>query len=89
MLAVQFNNTEWRTAAVNVTFSSPKIIPAVAVNVVEFVPAGTITEPDPSNSRALLLYSNTSVPSAGAAPFNVTVHVVEAPEFKLFGLQAN
>jgi hypothetical protein len=61
----------------------------VTVNVVEFAPAGTMTELDPSSNRVLLLNSTTSVPSAGAAPFNVTVHVAEAPEFKLFGLQLN
>ena len=64
-------------------------LPAVAVNVVELVPAGTMTELDASCSNALLLDSKTSVPPTGAAPFNVTVHVPEAPEFKLFGLQAN
>jgi len=64
-------------------------LPAVAVNVVEVVPAGTITELDPGGSRVLLLDSKISVPAAGAAPFNVTVHVVDAPELKLFGLQAN
>jgi hypothetical protein len=61
----------------------------VAVNVVEVVPAGTMTELDPSSSSVLLLDSKTSVPPDGAAPFNVTVHVVEAPEFKLLGLQTS
>jgi len=59
------------------------------VKVVEFVPAGTITELELSSRSALLLDSKTSVPPSGADPLNVTVHVVEAPEFKLFGLQAN
>jgi hypothetical protein len=62
-------------------------LPAVAGNVVEVVPAGTMTELAASCSNALLVDSKTSVPPAGAAPFNVTVHVVDAPEFKLFGLQ--
>jgi hypothetical protein len=44
---------------------------------------------DATCSSVLLLDSKTSVPPAGAAPSNVTVHVVEVPEFKLFGLQAN
>ena len=61
----------------------------MAVNVVEIVPAGTMTELEPSSSSLLLLDSNTSVPPAGAAPFNVTVHVVDASEFNLFGLHAN
>jgi hypothetical protein len=59
------------------------------VKVVEFVPAGTMTELAPRSSRVLLLDSKTSVPPIGAAPFNVAVHVVEAPEFKLFGLQVS
>jgi hypothetical protein len=75
--------------AVNVPFWFVGTLPTVAVKVVEVVPAGTITELDPSTSRVLLLDSKTSVPPTGAAAFNVTVHVAEAPEFKLFGLQAN
>jgi hypothetical protein len=63
-------------------------LPAVAVNVVEVVPAGTMTELEPS-CRVLLLDSRTSVPPVGAAPLNVTVHAVDAPEFNLLGLQAN
>jgi hypothetical protein len=59
------------------------------VNVVEFVPDGIMIELDPSSSSVLLLDSKTSVPPIGAAPLKVTVHVVEAPEFKLFGLQVN
>jgi hypothetical protein len=59
------------------------------MNVVEVVPAVTMTELDPSSRSVLLLDSKTSVPPAGAAPFNVTVHVVEAPEFKLLGLQTS
>ena len=61
----------------------------MTVNVVETVPAGTMTELEPRRSSVSSLDSRTSVPLAGAGPFNVTVHVVEAPEFKLFGLQAN
>jgi hypothetical protein len=61
----------------------------VAVNVVEVVPAGTMTELEPGSSSLLLLDSKTSVPPAGAAPFNVTVQVVDASEFNLFVLHAN
>jgi hypothetical protein len=89
MLALQFNNTECRAVAVNVASWFAGTLPAVAVNVVEVVPAGTVTELDPSSSSVLLLDSKTSVPPAGAAPVNVTVHVVEASEFTLFGLQVN
>lgn len=56
---------------------------------VECVPAGTMTESDPSDSSVLLLDNKTSVPPAGAAWFNVTVHVVDVPEFKLLGLQTS
>jgi hypothetical protein len=61
----------------------------VAVNVIEVVPVGTMTELDPSGRSVLLLDSKTSVPLAGAAPFNVTVQVVDAPEFKLLGLHTS
>jgi len=64
-------------------------LPAVAVNVVEVVPAGTMTELDPGGSSVLLLDNNTFVPPTGAAAFNVTAHVVDVPEFKLLGLQTN
>ena len=59
------------------------------MKVVEVVPAGTMTELDPSGSSVLLLDNKTLVPPVGAAPFNVTVHVVDAPEFKLLGLQTS
>ena len=61
----------------------------MTVNVADVVPAGTMTALDPRRKSVLLLDSRTSVPLAGAAPFNITVQVVDAPEFKLFGLQAN
>jgi hypothetical protein len=64
-------------------------VPAVAVNVVEVVPAGTMTELDPRGRSVLLLDSKTSVPPVGAAPLNVTVQVVDAPGFKLLGLQSS
>jgi len=64
-------------------------LPAVAVNVVEVVPAGTMTELGPSGRSVLLLDSKTSVPPVGAAPLNVTVQVVDAPGFKLLGLQTS
>jgi hypothetical protein len=66
-----------------------RIVPAVAVNVVEVAPAGTVTEPAWTGSSALLLAGETSVPPLGAALLSVTVHVVAAPELKLFGLQAS
>jgi hypothetical protein len=48
-----------------------------------------MTELDPSGSSVLLLDNKTSVPPVGAGPLNVTVQVVDAPELKPFGLQAN
>jgi hypothetical protein len=75
--------------AISVAFSFVDTFPAVAVNVVEVAPAGIMTELDPVESSVLLVDSNTSMPPAGAAPFNVTVHVEDVWEFKLFGLQAN
>src|SRR5579883_1055527 len=64
------------------------MLPAVAVNVVEVAPAGTVTEPGVCNSM-LLLDSNISVPPVGAAMFNVTVQVVGAPELTVAGLQTS
>jgi len=64
-------------------------LPAVAVNVVEVVPAGTMTELDPGGSSVLLLDNRTSVPPVGAAAFNVTVHTVDVTELKVLGLQPN
>lgn len=60
----------------------------MAVNVVEVVPAGTMIELG-TGSRASLLDSNTSFPPAGAALFNVTVHVVDTPDCKLVGVQTS
>ena len=61
----------------------------MAVNVVEVVPAGIVTELDPSGRSVLLLDSRTSIPPVGAAAFKVTAHVVDAPELKLLGLQTS
>jgi hypothetical protein len=65
-----------------------EILPTVAVNVVEVAPAGTVTELGTGSSE-LLLDSKTSEPPVGAAPLNVTVHVVVAPGFRLVGLQTS
>jgi hypothetical protein len=67
----------------------PEILPAVAVNVVEVAPAGTVTRLADTGNSPLLLDRDISVPPAGAAAFNVTVHAVAAPEFKLLGLQTS
>ena len=65
------------------------IVPAVAVNVVEVAPAGTVTEAAGTGSSVLLLDSDTTVPPLGTALLSVTVQVVAAPELKLLGLQAS
>ena len=63
------------------------MLPAVAVNVVEVVLAGTVTEAAGTGSRLLLLAKFTTVPPFGAAWLSVTLQVVADPEFRLVGLQ--
>jgi len=62
------------------------ILPAAAVKVAEAAPAAMVTEAG-TVSKALLSDSATTAPPAGAAWFRVTVHVVEAPESIVVGLQ--
>ena len=88
-LAVQVSKTEFRAVAVSVAVSSLEIPPAVAVNVVEVAPAGTVTEAADTGSHISLLESETCVPPAGAAPLNFTVQVVVDPEVKLLGIQTS
>jgi hypothetical protein len=66
-----------------------EMLPAVAMNVAEVAPAGTVTDVPGTGNSVLLLDSNISVPPVGAAMFNVTVHVVVPAEFKLAGVQAS
>jgi hypothetical protein len=50
------------------------IVNAVAVNVAEVEPAGTVTEP--GTVRRVPVFDNvTDAPPAGAGPLNVAVHV--------------
>ena len=64
------------------------IVPTVALNVVELLFAGTVT--DAGTVSALLFEeSATALPPAGAASLRVIVHVVELPELTLAGLQAS
>jgi hypothetical protein len=86
-LAVHVNKTEFRAVAVSVAVSLLEMLPAVAVNVVEVAPAGTVTEAADTGSHILLLESETFLPPAGAGPLKVTVQVVVDPEVKLLGLQ--
>jgi hypothetical protein len=88
-LVVQVNKTEFRAVAVSVAVSLLEILPAVAVNVVEVAPAGTVAESAETGSHILLLESETCFPPAGAGPLKVTVQVVITPEVKLLGLQTS
>lgn len=62
------------------------MVPAVALNVAEVVPAATETDPG-TGSSPVLLESATEAPPDDAAWFKVTVHVVEAPVVSVVGLQ--
>src|SRR5262245_57279370 len=62
------------------------MLPAVALKVVVVALAETSTGPA-TGSSALLLESVTDEPPAGAALLMVTVHVVDAPDPRLAGLQ--
>ena len=61
------------------------IVPAVAVKFALEAPADTVTELG-TETRALLLDSETEAPPLGAAPESVTVQVVDCPEPRLLGL---
>jgi hypothetical protein len=65
------------------------IVPAVAVNVVDTDPAGTVIEFAGTGSNELLLDRDTAAPPAGAAVLRLTVQTVAAPEFRLVGLHAS
>jgi len=77
------------SVALNVTVWDVATAPAVAVNVVEFVVAGTVTEAATGSAVGLFETSVTVLPPVGAARFNVTVHVVVDPEVTLVGLQTS
>ena len=62
-------------------------VPAVAAKVAEVAVAAMVSEAGTVNEE-LLPETATTVPPAGAGWFRVTVHVVEAPELTLVGLQA-
>jgi hypothetical protein len=53
-------------------------VPAVAVKVVDVLPAGTVTEAAGTGSKVLLLESETDAPPVGAAPLSATVQFVLA-----------
>ena len=62
-------------------------VPAVAAKVAEVAVAAMVSEAGTVNEE-LLPETATTVPPTGAGWFRVTVHVVEAPELTLVGLQA-
>jgi hypothetical protein len=62
-------------------------VPALAAKVAEVAVAAMVSEAGTVNEE-LLPETATTVPPAGAGWFRVTVHVVEAPELTLVGLQA-
>ena len=62
------------------------MVPAVALNVLDVDPAGTVTEPG-TVSRLLLLDSRTTEPPAGAACESVRVQVDVTALPKLAGAQ--
>jgi hypothetical protein len=62
-------------------------VPAVALKAAELLLAGTVTDVGTLRD-ALLLESATALPLVGAAWLRVTVHVLDAPELTLAGLQA-
>ncbi len=60
--------------------------PAAALNVVNALPAGTVTD-DGTDSAELSVETPTLIPPEGAISFRVTVQVAASPEFTLVGVQ--
>jgi hypothetical protein len=63
--------------------------PAAPVKVVDVDPAGTVTDVGTGSAVVLFEAIVTVLLSVGAACVSVTVHVVEAPEARLVGVQAS
>jgi hypothetical protein len=77
------------SVAVTATVCAVATNAAVALNVAEFVAAATVTEAGMGSAVVLFEASATVLPLAGAARSRVTVHVVEAPDVTLVGLQTS
>jgi hypothetical protein len=75
------------SVAVTVTVWDVVTEPLVAVNVADVAVAGTVADAGTGNA-ALFDARATTLPPVGAAWFNVTVHVVEAPDVTLAGVHA-
>ena len=88
--AIKANVSVWDArfkVAVTVACWLTAIVPRLAPNDAEVLLAGTVTD-NGTVSAALLLESPTTLPPAGAASFNVTMHAVDVPELTLAGVQA-
>jgi hypothetical protein len=77
------------SVAVTVTVWEVATEPAVAVNVVELVVAGTVTVAETGSAVVLLEASVTVAPPVGAGWLNATVHVVATPETTVAGVHAS
>jgi hypothetical protein len=73
------------SVAVTVTAWVAATVPAVAVNVVVLVVAGTVTEAGMVSADVSLAASVTTLPPLGAAWVSVIVHVLETPDATLAG----
>ena len=76
------------SVAVTVAVWGDATEPAVATNEADVWVAGTVTDGG-TGSAAVFEASVTTRPPLGAGRFNVTVHVVEAPDVTLVGLQTS
>jgi len=61
----------------------------VTVNVTLLLPAGIVAEEGTCATLVLLLFSETSAPAGGAAPFRVKVPVEEAPPVTVLGFRVS
>jgi hypothetical protein len=86
-VTVTVSVVETSSVAVRVTVCVVATVPAVVLNVVELVLAGTVTDAGTGSAVALLEPSVTVLPPAGAGWFKVTVQIVEIPMVMLSGLQ--
>jgi hypothetical protein len=75
--------------AVSTTVWDAATAPAVAVNVADVAPAGTVTVAGDGSAGGLFEARATVLPPAGATWVKVMVHVVTAPERSAVGLQAS
>jgi hypothetical protein len=77
------------SVAVKVTVWDVATEPAVAVNVVEFAAAGTVTDGGTGSAVVVSDDKVTAAPAAGAGCVKVIVHVVAAPGVRFAGVHAS